>query len=468
MNPYYATLCRKWAKVLDGVPSDSMACNLAQLLENEEKYFNMILNEGAIGTMSSPQNLGIPTSTLGGGSESEVGVDGDGVKRGIARYKQLAIPMVRRIFPELLANQLVGVQPMNQAVSIAYALRYRASTEGKGYDLNTELGYNNINPAYTSAASAYNGYSTLQGEQLNETGHFGLASGESGDITSEVGLTVEQREVVARTRKLKARWTIEAQQDLAMMQNVDLEEQMINLMTYEIAAQIDRELVGRIIACAKAGGVLSWDYGSVGIPQSSGTGADGRWEQEKFRTLYTVFLNAAEEIARATRMGSGNYVIVSPKVSVALQTLTEFKNRSDVSLVGGANIDALATGISKIGTIGPLTVYRDTHASSNYAVVGYKGQREDNTGIIYCPYIPVQFAKATGEESFSPRAGVMTRYGILDHLFGSQNYYRFIEISNLNNAVATSQVASGFTATNGFYNSAANLDDVASGYMIGS
>jgi hypothetical protein len=224
------------------------------------------------------------------------------------------------------------------------------------------------------------------------------------------------------------------------MHNIDLEEEMMDLMAYEIAAEIDRELVARIVSAAKAGGTLTWDYGNALGSPGGGT-ADGRWEQEKFRTLFTVILTAAEEIARATRRGAGNFVIVSPRVAVALQTLPEF----DTAPVK-ADINSLAVGISTIGTLNGMKVYRDTHSWVDYAVVGYKGQKENDSGIVYCPYIPVMFAKATGEESFSPRAGVMTRYGICDHLFGAQNYYRYIDVQGLSNSsVQTSTGTATFT-----------------------
>jgi hypothetical protein len=144
-------------------------------------------------------------------------------------------------------------------------------------------------------------------------------------------------------------------------------------------------------------------------------------------------------------MGSGNYVIVSPRVAVAMQALPDF-SPAPVT----ADVSALKTGVSLIGTLGNgMRVYRDTFAYSSpansgggdFAVVGYKGARESETGLVYCPYIPVMFSKAQGEESFSPRAGVMTRYGICDHLFGSQNFYRYIAI-DLGDAIQASAGAS--------------------------
>jgi len=438
MNPVMQRIVEKWAPMLDGLNTDEQVKSTAVMLENQSRFIDKemgVLNEAGLYSLSSPNNVGIGAPV---GSASEVGTD-SGTPSGVARYKQIAIPMVRRIFPELLAHKLVGVQPMTGPVGLAYALRFRASNANGTYAEGTELGYNNIESGYTGS------HSTLEGEQLNEdAGNFG---GPGGTTTREVGMTIEQKEIVARTRKLKARWSIEVEQDLGAMHNLDFEEEIMDLMAYEIAAEIDRELVNRIVNAAKAGGTLNWDYGAIGVPVSGANPlqvADGRWQQEKFRTLYTTILNAAEEIARTTRMGPGNWVIVSPRVAVALQSLPDFQ----FAPVKGT-VDPLKFGVAEVGTLGNgMKVYRDTFAYSapagsggdDYAVVGYKGGKESETGIIYCPYIPVMFQKAIGQESFSPRAGVMTRYGILDQLFGSQLFYRYINIQGLSDLGSTGAV----------------------------
>lgn len=443
MNAYMSKLVQKWAPMLEGLDTDEKVKTTAMLLENESRYLDGggVLNESSY-TISNPTNLGIGGL---GGSTSEVG-SSSGTPTGIARYKQIAIPMVRRIFPELLAHKLVGVQPMNAPVGLAYALRFRSSNPYAGGPAGTELGYNNIDPDYAQSLT------TAQGERLNEPngvlGNSGSFDGthDPANVSREVGMTIEQKEIVARTRKLKARWSNEVEQDLSAMHNLDFEEEIMDLMAYEIAQEIDRELVGRIINAAKAGGVLTWDYGTVGAPQSGDAlqTADGRWQEEKFRTLYTTILNAAEEIARSTRMGPGNWVVVSPRVAVALQSLPDFQ----FAPVKGS-VDPLKFGVAEIGTLGNgIKVYRDTFAytsapTTDYCVVGYKGGKESETGIIYCPYIPVMFQKAVGQESFSPRAGVMTRYGILDQLFGSQLFYRYIDVKGLSGLGSTSGLSAG-------------------------
>lgn len=414
-------LVRKWAPLLEGLTTDSQVKNMAQLLESEDQYFNQLLGES--GTSSVPTGAG-----AAGDGNVQSGTGSASGFNGIARYKKIAMPLVRRVFPELLANQLVGVQPMTGPVSIAYALRFKDES-------GNELGYSVPNASYTGS------HSTSAGEALNEPN--GKLGSDGSTVSKEAGLTVEQKEIKARTRKMKARWSVEAQQDLAAMQNVDLEEEMTDLLAYEVQAEIDRELVGRIHNAANYGGQLTWTYGTSG--NVNGT-ADGRWELEKFKTLWTTIVHAAEDIGRATRMGSGNYVICSPRVVTALSQIVGFSQYSGVS----GSVNPLSTGISKVGSLNGITIYRDTFAydgaSSDFAVVGYKGSRENDTGIIYCPYVPLMFARATGEESFSPRAGVMTRYGICDHLFGSHNYYRKINVVGLSATGSLGSFTSGGSA----------------------
>jgi hypothetical protein len=429
-------LVRKWAPMLEGLNTDRDVRIMSQLLETEDRYFSGQLGEDVLtesGTLSTPQ----PATGLGG----------DGTTSGIARYKRIAIPMVRRVFPELLANQLVGVQPMSGPVGLAYALRFRRDDNG------TELGYNNMDAGFTSrngtgasdptavqnspamAGSATVGTAvnpisaaanTTDGTSAAELwGSAPATPGEGslgeGDQYPEVALSIEQKEIVAGTRKLKARWSLEAQQDLAHMHAVDIEEEIMDLMAYEISAEIDREIVNRIRVASVSGGNgnFTWAFDAT----NANTSGQGRWEQEQFRTLYTKLIKMSNDIAISTRRGPGNFVICSPNVVSALESLDRFS----VSPVDTA-LDSSVTGLAMVGTIGRFKVYRDSFAKTDYAVVGYKGAKDNDSGIIYCPYVPVMFHRATGEENFAPRVGVMTRYGICDHLFGAETYYRYLAV----------------------------------------
>ena len=436
-------LLEKWDPMISHIKSERKQILTARLLENEEKWFHKeMLTEGA-GT-ASEAGVGCADGTV---NPATTGL------QGVAKYMGIAMPLVARVFPELITNDLVGVQPMFTPVGLAYAMRYRYQT---GAAAGVEAGFNTVYQEYSgsvagtgvtgqAAIAQYgptagmggtianitaggvqegsNGYTTQWGERLDTAGK--VCDAESGNIR-QMGLTIEKKEITAHTRKLKARWTLEAQQDLANMHNVDVEEEMTDLLAYEIAAEIDLEIKNRIIVRAVQGGVLTWDYGTVGSANGS---ADGRWEQEKFRTLYTALLKASNEIAVATRRGAGNFVIASPGVVAALESLDNFL-MSPVS----ASLNTEVSGVAKVGTLGRFTLYRDSFAAQDYAVVGYKGPKDNDAGIIYCPYVPVMFSRATQVESFQPVIGVMTRYGICDNLFGSENYYRFIKIVGLNNS----------------------------------
>lgn len=436
-------LLEKWEPMISHIKSERKQQLTAKLLENEENWFNKQLLTEAGGT-SSEVGTGCADGTVNPALTGQ---------QGIAKYMGIAMPLVARVFPELITNDLVGVQPMFTPVGLAYALRYRYQT---GAAAGQEAGYNEIFPQYSGSVAATgvtgaaaiaqygnqplvgssliadvtasvdangaDGYTTKYGERLN-TG--GLVCDAESSTIREMGLTIEKKEITAHTRKLKARWTLEAQQDLANMHNVDVEEELTDLLAYEIAAEIDIEIKNRIIYQAVRGGVLTWNYGSVG--NANGT-ADGRWEQEKFRTLYTVMLKASNEIAVATRRGAGNFVIASPGVVAALESLDNFL-MSPLS----ASLNTEVSGVAKVGTLGRFTIYRDTFAPEDYAVVGYKGPKDNDAGIIYCPYVPVMFSRTTQVESFQPVIGVMTRYGVCDNLFGADNYYRFIKIVGLTN-----------------------------------
>ena len=452
-------LLTKWKPMVGHIRSDKKAAHTAAMLEQEHRYFKGTLSEAYGGaTVSGPGGEG----TL----NSVANCDGTA---GIARFKAIAMPLVARVFPELVSNDLVGVQPMFTPVGLAYALRYRYQTTAGNTTAGQEAGYNYEDamfsgsnptsattlPTSANIAAVANwasridngnvkggdqdllpdpGYQTFVGEQLGES----YICNETPDSIRYMGLSVEAQEIVAKTRKLAARWTHEAQQDLQNMHQVDVAQELSDLLAYEIAAEIDAEVKNNIIELSKLGGVLTWNYGTSGLANGS---ADGRWEQEKFRVLYTTLLKASNEIAVATRRGAGNFVLASPAVVAALEALEAFAPSSVAT-----NLTTEVSGVAKVGQIGRFTVYRDMFAQVDYAVCGYKGPRDNDAGLIYCPYVPLMFVNAVGQDSFNPRIGVMTRYGICNNLFGSENYYRYILIQNLGN----SSLAPSVPASNAF------------------
>jgi hypothetical protein len=416
----------------------------------------------------------------------------------IAQYTPILVPAVRRIFPNLLANEIVGVQALKQPTGYAYALRY-VYGDGNTNGANTERGtfgrtaatfdtpgyggakffavglllavttaqpsagavltvnavtgtvtYSEPGRAlvlFPTEANALTAASTLGGNVTctawtsgttttlvaafqneagfslifkNYTGPMSTAAGETlGTNIKQLSLKIERAQVEAQTRRLKAEYTLEMAQDLKNIHGLDAEKELINIMEYEIGAELDRELVDLINA--KSTSTPTWYYGQTGAYTYAATAstADGRWEAEKIRTLYNRLLREANQIALTTRRGSANFIIASSNVVAALETLQGFM----YAAVPGQVKPTL--GVAKVGTLdGRFTVYMDTFAYTDYVTLGYKGSNTYDSGIIYCPYVPLQMQKVVDPNTFQPKIGFMTRDAIAGNLFGVQNYYR--------------------------------------------
>ena len=392
-------LLKKWEEVLNEgneIRNYNVKRSTAIMLENEH---NFLMEATAFGADSLGTQAGYATSGM---------------------FHKIAVPMVRRTFPELVAHDLVGVQPMTGPVGLAFAIRFRA---GQDYDssANVELGYNTIDSAYSGS------YTTSAGEVLgsdSSVANRGLGIGSNAEI-KEVNMTVEKAQIEATTRKLRSRWSLEVAQDLKAMHGLNLEEEMMDILAYEITAEIDRELIEKIDAVCVAGGALydrTWDYAAA-----SGDTIGGRWEMERYRELYHYILRRAQDIAINTRRGSGNWVVGNPYSVAIFESMAAFT----IAPVAG-NVNTSQVGISRIGSLdGRLSVYRDTFQSSNQFIVGYKGPSEYDTGVIYLPYVQLLASRAVFEDSFHPTVGLMSRYGIHDHLYGSKNYYQKVSLTNL-------------------------------------
>jgi len=388
-----------WKDILeagDKIKNERVKKATAVMLENQMTYMG-----GRIDETGSYQS--------GSMDPNGTGYSGNG------EFHKIAIPMVRRTFPELIAHDIVGVQPLTGPVGLAFALRFKADQEYAGSTTapGNEIGYNTIDPAYTGS------YATSAAEALGSKvvpdvdGHPGVGGGLGigvGKGIKELSMTIEKAQVEAKSRKLRSRWSIEVAQDIKAMHGLDLEEEMMDVLSYEITAEIDRELINRIRAVAATNARSgSWDY----------TAADGRWEAEKYRNLFNLIIRKANQIAIDTRRGAGNFIVASPTVCAALETTNSFT----ISPVDH-DINTAVTGVSRIGSLdGRMSIYRDTFATTDDLIIGYKGPSAYDTGIIYLPYIQLMTARATYEDSFQPSVGLMSRYAILDHLFGSKNYY---------------------------------------------
>lgn len=243
---------------------------------------------------------------------------------------------------------------------------------------------------------------------------------------------MERAMVEAKTRKLKAEYTIEMAQDLKAVHNMDAEAELMNVLQYEIAAEIDRDLLAAIND--NSASVTSWVYGDTGVPAAATSiagEADGQWEQEKFRTIYTKIIKEANRIAVETRRGPGNFIVVSTNVVSALEGLNNFlysQVANDVGPVGG---------VTKVGSLdGRFGVYVDTFSREEYVTVGYKGASNMDTGVVFAPYIPLMMQKITHEATFQPAIGVLTRSAIAYNLQGTDKYYRRFTVDFTNSQLA--------------------------------
>ena len=466
-----ATLLEKWGPVLD-YTSKSVApiedshtrLNTAMLLENQEQWCLREAGPNYVGTAGNVAGQGGALGgTFGTGNRYATGTPGrDDYASGDYRLPKILIPMIRRTFPELITNEIVGVQPMAGPVGLAFALRYRytgntlAAVDSDG-DVTAgekgavsgilaaasgqEAGYNYLNTAYTGTSAAY--LSGISGGAYG-TDKIITAGRDDGvaqllrnfEVTGRIPsfeVSFEKTAVEAGTRRLGARWSVELEQDLKNMNGIDIDTELTNAMSYEIQAEIDREMLVRMIQVTLDAGQGA-GY-SVWAPQS----ADGRWLVERNRDFYQRVIIEANRIAVRNRRGAANFIVATPRVCAILEMLPEFQW---VPVQG--NVNTQPVGVAKIGSLGGrFNVYRDTRTEGNnvndasrpeYALLGYKGPEFYDTGIIYCPYIPVMVQRTIGPNDFAPRVGLLTRYGVVDNIFGANLYYHTILVTGLGEA----------------------------------
>jgi hypothetical protein len=460
-------LLDKWNPVLDytsdnvaAIENDHDRLNTAILLENQEAW---CLNEA---------NVAGGGGVFGGGQIGQATTNipraGDNYAAGDTRLPKILIPMIRRTFPELITNEIVGVQPMSGPVGLAFALRYKYEADALGGDGvcndsdsncapdpargpadGKEVGYNYLDTRFTGTSAG-----GLSG--LGAGSDFEFGDGDDGvakilkdfELTSNIPqmeVSFEKTAVEAGTRRLGAKWSVELEQDLKNMNGIDIDTELTNAMSYEIQAEIDREMLMRMVQVAlNAGsgqGYSTWEPST----------ADGRWLAERNRDLYAKIIVEANRIAIRNRRGAANFLVATPKVAAILEMLPEFQWMQ----VQG-NVNTQPVGIARVGNLGGrFNVYRDTrteaqflgnagkpdyhklpngqHRSNelNYVLLGYKGPEFYDTGIIYCPYIPVMVQRTIGPNDFAPRVGMLTRYGVVDNIFGAELYYHVIIIKNL-------------------------------------
>lgn len=456
----------KWRKVLDyssetvkPIQNEHVYKCAAMLLENQEQW---CIQESNIASSGGVFGAGASI----GASGPNVSPNGDNYATGDARLPKILIPMIRRTFPELISNEIVGVQPMAGPVGLAFALRYAYQGDTLGVDgidgkaftstgrangssaytggdglPDDELGYQLLDTRFTGASSAFlTGHAewTFAGQDRGVAEL--LQNYELTGKIPQIELKFEKTAVEAGTRRLATRWAVELEQDIKNMNGIDIDGELTNAMSYEIQAEIDREVVMRMIQTAFNAGF------GAGYSIWSPVSADGRWTAERNITFYQRLIIEAGRMAARNRRGAANFVIATPRVCSILEMLPDFKTFEITGTVSTTGV-----GVAKVGTVGSrFTVYRDTRTevqnstlySPNYytptrtepveyALMGYKGSEYYDTGIIYCPYIPIMVQRTIGPNDFAPRVGLMTRYGIVNNIFGANLYYHLIIVKGL-------------------------------------
>lgn len=462
-------LVEKWKPLLDftsdkvpAIRDDTTRLNTAILLQNQENYLNEQSNTGASGGVFGNQQ---GTATT---------FSGDNYASGDARLPKVLIPMIRRTFPELITNEIVGVQPMTGPVGLAFAMRYKYDDQALGYPTNggdgdngngsiaannsggKELGYNYLNTAFTGASSAALSGAPGVWDNFGEDNGVGalISQFELSSKIPQITVSFEKTAVEALTRRLAAKWSVELEQDLKNMNGIDIDSELTNAMSYEIQAEIDREMIARMVQiCLNAGQ-------GVGYSTWSAVSADARWSAERARDFYNRIVVEANRVAIRNRRGAANFIIGTPRICAILETLPNFTWQP----VTG-NVNTAPVGIAKVGSVGGrFQIYRDTrteaqinpgYTASNrgggyttartnpvdYALLGYKGSEYYDSGILYCPYIPVMVQRTIAPNDFSPRVGLLTRYGVVDHIFGANLYYHLVICTGLGQSFQPGQNA---------------------------
>ena len=375
----------------------------------------------------------------------------------ISNWDPILISLVRRAMPNLVAYDICGVQPMTGPTGLIFAMKARYN------DYPTEDRLDNSEALFGEARSGYSaagaptagpagsdpvsdpfdatgpdtyasdtvaGMSTANAEALGD----GSTSGYEN--FAEMSFTIEKATVTAKSRALKAEYTLELAQDLKAIHGLDAESELANILSSEILAEINREVVRNVNLQAKTGAADTATSGTFNLDVD----ANGRWSVEKFKGLLFQIERESNKIAQETRRGKGNFILCSSDVASALSMAGVLDYTPALST--DLNVDD--TGNTFAGVLnGRVKVYIDPYAGVNYMTVGYRGSNPYDAGMFYCPYVPLQMVRAVGENTFQPKIGFKTRYGMVSNPFvgstpsdglasaGTNQYYRKIAVSNI-------------------------------------
>ena len=463
-------LQEKWAPLLnyeglDSIKDSHRRAVTAVLLENQEKFLREQSSFETAGSFLTEA----PTNSVGNGGFTNAGGTGP-----TAGFDPVLISLIRRSMPNLIAYDIAGVQPMSGPTGLIFAMRSRyvnqtgneaffneadSAFSGQPKGLDDVNGFTNgtvgmgtttqggtnpsvLNPVGTATSTAYNvgqGLRTDSAEGLDGTG---------ADAFNQMAFSIEKVTVTAKSRALKAEYSLELAQDLKAIHGLNAEAELANILSTEILAEINREVIRTVYKVAEQGAVQN--VATPGIFDLD-IDSNGRWSVEKFKGLLFQIERDANAIAQRTRRGKGNMILCSADVASALTMAGVL----DYTPALNANLNVDDTGNTFAGTLmGKFRVYIDPYAANlttangtpgnQYYVVGYKGSSPYDAGLFYCPYVPLQMVRAVGENNFQPKIGFKTRYGMVANPFAegtnqglgglnvNQNrYYRRVAVKNL-------------------------------------
>ena len=465
-------LQEKWAPLLDYEGLDKIQdpqrrATTAVLLENQEKF----LREQQ--SFESGTSMLTEQPTLNTNSGANAGFGGS-ASTPVAGFDPVLISLIRRSMPNLIAYDLAGVQPMSGPTGLIFAMRSRYSTM-----TGTETFYNEVDSAFSGQSAGFNktqGWSsaaTGMGTTAQAGGNPGVLSptatatntdynvgqglrtdnaekldGTGTNAFNQMAFSIEKVTVTAKSRALKAEYSLELAQDLKAIHGLNAEAELANILSTEILAEINREVIRTIYKTAEQGAVSNTaNAGQFDLDIDS----NGRWSVEKLKGLLFQIERDANAIAQRTRRGKGNIILCSADVASALTMAGVL----DYTPARNANLNVDDTGNTFAGTLqGKYRVYIDPYAANltaanatggnQYYVAGYKGSSPYDAGLFYCPYVPLQMVRAVGENSFQPKIGFKTRYGIVANPFAegatvgsgaltvnTNRYYRRVSVKNL-------------------------------------
>ena len=475
-------LMEKWAPLLDAEGVDAIKdshrrATTAVLLENQERFLReQSAFESGTGMLSeaAPTNSGNAVGASGafGAGSADAGPT--------AGFDPVLISLIRRSMPNLVAYELAGVQPMNGPTGLIFAMRSRYTNQS-----GTEAFFNEPDSAFSANKAGTNIGQATQGDYTDATDDDGtvgfgstgtqrgtnpailegaasdavqaqysvgqgmatgdseaLGDGSNGDF-NEMAFSIEKVTVTAKSRALKAEYSMELAQDLRAIHGLNAEAELANILSSEILAEINREVIRTIYKTAEAGSQVNVaNAGFFDLDVDS----NGRWSVEKFKGLLFNIERDANRIAQRTRRGKGNIIMTSADVASALTMAGVL----DYTPALNANLNVDDTGNTFAGVLGgKFRVYIDPYAANNaanqYYVAGYKGTSPYDAGLFYCPYVPLQMVRAVGENTFQPKIGFKTRYGMVANPFAegtnttntgritasSNRYYRRVKVANL-------------------------------------